>query len=144
MTTEPQWDNDLASANMTSLTSTFAGDLRNVTDARLAAEDYLRAFARVSPPGAPEHLDDILLVVTELAANVVQYAPGAFRLELRPTFDGVHVTMHDTSTVRPTPRSFSPDGGGGGIGWHLIQALSDQVSVVRQPDGKDVHVFLPW
>jgi anti-sigma regulatory factor (Ser/Thr protein kinase) len=144
MTTEPHWDNDLAPDNTASLNSTFAGELCNVTDARLVAEDYLRALARVSPPRAAEHLDDVLLVVTELAANAVQYAPGPFRLELRRTFDGVHVLMHDTSTVRPTPRSFSPDGGGGGVGWHLIQALSDQVSVVERPDGKDVHVFLPW
>jgi hypothetical protein len=32
----------------------------------------------------------------------------------------------------------------GGIGWHLVHALCDQVSVIVRPDGKDIHVFLPW
>src|SRR5262245_53877537 len=78
-------------------TVSFPGELRNVTGARLAADGYLAELARTSPPGTPEYWDDILLVVTELAANVVQYAPGPFELQLRRTYDGVHVTMHDTS-----------------------------------------------
>ncbi len=72
-----------------------------MTDARLVAEDFLFDLARASAPTAPEHWDDILLVVTELAANAVQYAPGPFQLRLRRTFDGVHVVMHDTSTTEP-------------------------------------------
>ncbi len=46
-----------------------------MTDARLVAEEFLFDLARASAPSAPEHWDDILLVVTELAANAVQYAP---------------------------------------------------------------------
>lgn len=122
----------------------FAGEPRDVTGARLAAEGYLRDLARVAPPASPEHWDDILLVVTELAANAVQYAPGPFQLRMRRTFDGVHVTLHDTSTTEPSPRPFKPSTGGGGIGWHLLHALCDQVSVVTGEDGKDVHTFLPW
>ena len=122
----------------------FPGELCNVTGARLAAEDFLCALARHAPPGAPEYWDDILLVVTELAANAIQYAPGPFALRLRRTFDGVHVTMHDTSTIRPEPRPFHPSAGGGGIGWHLVHTLCTQVSVVVDEHGKDIHVFLPW
>ncbi|MEU8983007.1 ATP-binding protein [Streptomyces sp. NPDC048309] len=144
MKIDPSRDENLSGTEFESLTSTFAGQLRNVTDARLAAEDYLRALARASPPSAPEHWDDILLVVTELAANAIQYAPGPFELHMRPTFDSVHVTLSDSSTTPPAPRRFRPTQGGGGIGWHLIHALSDQVSVVVREDGKDVHVFLPW
>ncbi|MGW0882050.1 ATP-binding protein [Streptomyces sp. NPDC002671] len=125
-------------------TFSFPGELRNVTGARLAAEEFLRALAREAPPGLPEHWDDILLVVTELAANAVQYAPGPFGLSMRRTFDGVHVTVHDTSTTRPEPRPFRPRTGGGGIGWHLVHTLSHQVSVVVDDRGKDIHVFLPW
>src|SRR5690606_42013009 len=80
----------------------------DVTDARLVAEEFLFDLARVSAPSAPEHWDDILLVVTELAANAVQYAPGPFELRLRRTFDGVHVVMHDTSATEPAPRPFHP------------------------------------
>lgn len=122
----------------------FPGELRDVTGARLAAQDFLGELARTSPPAAPEYWDDILLVVTELAANVVQYAPGPFLLRMRRTYDGVHVTMHDTSTTVPKPRPFDAGMGGGGIGWHLLHTLCDQVSVVVTADGKDIHTFLPW
>lgn len=90
------------------LTTAFGGELRNVTDARLAADGYLRALARTAPPSAEEHWDDILLVVTELAANTIQYAPGPFELLMRPTFDGVHVTVRDGSTTRPAPAASAP------------------------------------
>ena len=115
-----------------------------MTGARLAAEEFLDDLGQSVPPATPEHWDDILLVVTELAANTIQYAPGPFELQMRPTHDGVHVTLHDTSTTPPAPRRFRPSQGGGGIGWHLVHALCDQVSVIVRPDGKDVHAFLPW
>ncbi|MFD7705110.1 ATP-binding protein [Streptomyces caelestis] len=144
MAREPHRDRTLAAEDITSRTVSFPGKLHDVTDARLVAEDFLFELARVSAPSAPEHWDDILLVVTELAANAVQYAPGPFQLRLRRTFDGVHVVMHDTSTTEPAPRPFHPHRGGGGIGWHLIHTLCDQVSVVSDDQGKDIHVFLPW
>jgi len=121
----------------------YRGELHDVTDARLDTERFLDDLARVAPPTAPEHHDDILLVVAELTANAVQYAPGPFEVRLRRTFDGVHVVVHDTSVTPPAPRPFHRDGGGG-VGWYLIQSLCSQVSVVTQPDGKEIHVFLPW
>jgi len=121
----------------------YRGELHDVTDARLDTERFLDDLARVAPPTAPEHHDDILLVVAELTANAVQYAPGPFEVRLRRTFDGVHVVVHDTSDTPPAPRPFHRDGGGG-VGWYLIQSLCSQVSVVTQPDGKEIHVFLPW
>lgn len=144
MTTEPRWENKPPSAERYERSFLFPGELRNVTGARLAAEAFLCALARDDPPGTPEYWDDILLVVTELAANAIQYAPGPFALRLRRTFDGVHVTMHDTSTTRPEPRPFRPSAGGGGIGWRLVHTLCSQVSVVVDEHGKDIHVFLPW
>ncbi|BAC68810.1 ATPase [Streptomyces avermitilis] len=144
MSTKPRRESPLPTEDVRSLTAAFDGDLRNVTDARLAAEGFLRTLARASPPTSPECEHDVLLVVNELAANAVQYAPGPFTLRMRTTFDGVHVTLRDTSTTRPAPRPFHPSRGGGGIGWHLVQSLCTQVSVVVHPEGKDIHVFLPW
>lgn len=144
MATEPRGNDSLTSWAIPGRTARFAGEPQDVTGARLAAEEFLRDLTRASPPSAPECWHDIVLIVTELSSNAVQYAPGPFELHLRPTFDGVHVTLHDTSTTVPSPRPFRPDSGGGGIGWHLIHTLCTQVSVVRHDDGKDVHVFLPW
>jgi anti-sigma regulatory factor (Ser/Thr protein kinase) len=144
MATEPRGDDTLATEEIPSRTACFAGELHHVTGARLAAEEFLDEFARASLPATPEHWDDILLVVTELAANAVQYAPGPFVLRMRRTFDGVHVTLSDTSTTPPAPRPFHPSHSSGGIGWHLVHTLCDQVSVVVHDHGKDVHAFLPW
>ncbi|MCX4976720.1 ATP-binding protein [Streptomyces sp. NBC_00620] len=144
MASDPSGNRKPSQEAIETLSSSFAGQLCDVTDARLTAESYLSALARASPPSAAEHWDDILLVVTELVANSVQYAPGPFELRMRRTFDGVHVTVRDSSTTPPAPRPCLPLHGGGGIGWHLIHTLCDQVSVVLRPDGKDVHTFLPW
>ncbi|MEV6114390.1 ATP-binding protein [Streptomyces sp. NPDC052109] len=144
MATERRGDGTPPAEDRYERTFSFAGELRNVTEARLAAEEFLGALAVQSPPAEHEYWDDILLVVTELAANVIQYAPGPFRLRMRRTFDGVHVTMRDTSTIRPEPRPFHPRTGGGGIGWHLMHTLCTQVSVVVDDEGKDIHAFLPW
>lgn len=123
----------------------FDGGFGDVTRARLGAEEFLTMLARSSPFTTPEYRDDVLLVVSELAANAIQYAPGPFGLTMRRSFDGVHVTLSDTSTTPPAPRPFHPGkGSGGGIGWYLIHTLCDQVSVVVRADGKDVHAFLPW
>ncbi|MGW5640148.1 ATP-binding protein [Streptomyces sp. NPDC003832] len=122
----------------------FDGALHDVTAARLAAQDYLDDLARVLPPSAPEHRDDILLVVSELAANTVEYAPGPFELRMSRSFDGVHVVLRDTSTTPPVPRPFDPGRGGRGIGWYLVQSLSHQAGVITHDQGKDVHAFLPW
>ncbi|MEU1404576.1 ATP-binding protein [Streptomyces sp. NPDC005728] len=144
MATERRGDGTPPSEERYERAFSFPGELPNVTGARLAAEEFLSCLAQDAPPGTPEYWDDILLVVTELAANAVQYAPGPFGLRMRRTFDGVHVMMHDTSTTRPAPRPFRPTAGGGGIGWHLVHTLGSQVSVVVHDQGKDIHVFLPW
>lgn len=144
MPTEPHWDMTFAPGELPERVTRFPGELRNVTDARLDAERFLGDLAEVTPPATPEHWDDILLVVTELAANAIQYAPGPFELTMRRSADGVHVVMADTSTVPPAPRPFRPDGGGGGVGWHLLHALCSQISVTSNDKGKGIHVFLPW
>lgn len=144
MSTEPRGNDSSTSWAVPERSARFTGEPQDVTGARLATVEFLRALARGTPPSAPECAPDIVLVVTELAANAVQYAPGPFELRLRPTFDGVHVTLSDTSSVLPEPRAFRPERGGGGIGWHLVHALCRQVSVVPSGTGKDVHVFLPW
>ncbi|WP_217552063.1 ATP-binding protein [Streptomyces sp. GbtcB6] len=144
MGTGPRRDDGRSVEEPDGCTVSFPGRLRDVTGARLAADGYLAGLSRSSPPTGPDCWNDILLVVTELAANVVQYAPGPFELRMRRTYDGVHVTVHDTSRVQPEPRPFHPHGGGGGVGWHLLHTLCDQVSVVVTADGKDVHAFLPW
>ncbi|WP_256106705.1 ATP-binding protein [Streptomyces sp. ODS05-4] len=142
MSSDPLWGDPLSEA-ADGVTVPFAGDLGDVTAARLAAAGFLGTLALGEPPVSAEHRDDILLAVSELAANAIQYAPGPFVLSLRRTFDGVHVVVADTNPNPPEPRRYHPSKGGG-IGWHLIHALADEVSVVPGDDGKEIHLFLPW
>ncbi|OKK02622.1 ATPase [Streptomyces sp. CB03234] len=111
---------------------------------RRAAGLFLGSLAHQDPPTDSESWGDILLVVTELAANAIQYAPGPFTLRIRRAFDGVHVAVGDHNPSPPAPRPCDPARGAGGLGWHLIQALSRQVSIVPHEGGKEVHAFLPW
>lgn len=111
MATEPRGNDALSSWAIPSRTARFEGEPQDVTGARLATEEFLHELAGTVPPTAPECWHDIVLIVTELAANAVQYAPGPFELCLRPTFDGVHVTLHDTNSTPPSPGRSIPTAG---------------------------------
>ncbi|MEU7280008.1 ATP-binding protein [Streptomyces sp. NPDC045431] len=126
-----------------SISTRFEGHLGDVTDARVAAGLFLDTLAYADPPAQPDSRDDVLLVVTELAANAVQYAPGPFTLRLRRTFDGVHVMVGDTNPRPPKPVPRRSARVPGGLGWHIVRALGE-VEVVRDGPGKEIHVFLPW
>ncbi|WP_228980275.1 ATP-binding protein [Streptomyces sp. DH12] len=144
MATGPPTNDGADQRAVRDLEARFEGALGDVTTARLAAARYLDTLERSDVPDEPDRRDDVLLVVTELASNAVQYAPGPFTVRLRRTFDGVHIEVHDTNPEPPVPRRWSPRENSGGVGWHLVHALATQVSVVTGTQGKDIHVFLPW
>ncbi len=121
----------------------FDGALGDVAEARQGAAAFLHGLERIQAPRAPDALDDVLLVVTELALNAFTFAPGPFTLQLRAVADSVHVAVTDTNPAAPRPRPFDLEGRGG-IGWHLIGALAEQTVTVPGREGKTVHVFLPW
>ncbi|WP_031080159.1 ATP-binding protein [Streptomyces sp. NRRL S-118] len=121
----------------------FEGLLSDVTEAREGAAAFLRGLARVQSPAAPDAQDDVLLVVTELAANAFSFAPGPFTLRLRAVADTVHIALEDTNPTPPAPRPVDLTGRGG-IGWHLINTLAEQALTVPSERGKAVHVFMAW
>ncbi|WP_419995090.1 ATP-binding protein [Streptomyces boninensis] len=121
----------------------FDGSSSCVSRARDAASAFLADLAPARPPNSPENNNDVLLVVSELAANSVRHAPGPFTLTLRDTGDAVHVAVRDTSARFPQLLPMNRFGTGG-IGWNLIRLLACDHYAVAEPDGKSVHVFLPW
>ncbi|OEJ23113.1 hypothetical protein AR457_35520 [Streptomyces agglomeratus] len=98
----------------------------------------------MQPPTNPDAHDDALLVVTELASNAFTFAPGAFTLNLQAMMaDTLHISLSDTNPTPPTPRAAGLSGRGG-LGWHLINTLTEQSLTVPGDGGKTVHAFLPW
>ncbi|MGW0552549.1 ATP-binding protein [Streptomyces altiplanensis] len=122
----------------------FDGALRDVSEARAWASDFLHGLSRMQPPETPDAHDDVLIVVTELASNTFAFAPGPFTLTLGSTMTGtVHVALTDTNPAEPRPRPIDLTGCGG-LGWHLINALAEQTIIAPEAHGKTVHAFLPW
>ncbi|WP_079149257.1 ATP-binding protein [Streptomyces agglomeratus] len=122
----------------------FDGTLRDVSEARSWASDFLCGLSRMHPPASSDAHDDVLLVVSALSSNAFAFAPGPFTLTLGSTLSGrVHVALTDTNPTEPRPRPFDLNGCGG-LGWHLINALVEQTIIGPEVDGKTVHTFLPW
>lgn len=92
---------------------------------------------------------DLLLVVSELAANAVRHGGGLAGVEAHALDEGVRVEVHDHSEVVPDavrgpgilPRPHSTTGG---FGWPLILRLARDVRVTRRPrGGKTISVLVP-
>jgi anti-sigma regulatory factor (Ser/Thr protein kinase) len=103
----------------------------------LAARQLVGVLRKELPPGT---MDDVRLVVSELAANAVMHAQTRYHVRLRvgPT---VRVEVTDASPTLPVVQS-SSDSGRGGRGLAIVNALAQQWGVDPLPDGKIVWADL--
>ena len=85
--------------------------------ARRAAEEALRVWDLV------HHADDVLLVTTELVANVIQHTDGAGELLLALRPDVILIEVADTSPRPPTPLDHDVRRSGG-RGLLLVAAIA--------------------
>ncbi|MFB8058319.1 ATP-binding protein [Kitasatospora purpeofusca] len=114
-------------------------------DARCAARlrSTTRSFLRRTRPGDRALLADALLVVTELAANVVQHTDGPGRLTLTSHQHAIGIDVSDTSRTPPTVVPLSSESVHG-RGLLLVAALTDSLTLTLDPgSGKTVHALLP-
>lgn len=81
--------------------------------------------------------DDMALLVSELVTNAVLHTDADGTLELTEMADGVHVEVHDCSTVAPTLGRGGP-GDESGRGIRLVQQLARAWGVIGRCDGKAV------
>ncbi|WP_407700126.1 ATP-binding protein [Streptomyces liliifuscus] len=91
---------------------------------------------------------DLLLVVSELAANAVRHGGGLVGVEATPTPEGVRLAVHDNSDVVPAAAFGSgglpPVHLGNGYGWPLIIRLARDITIERRPEGgKTISVLVP-
>ncbi|MER6401843.1 ATP-binding protein [Kitasatospora sp. NPDC001603] len=127
-----------AATSGVSLSLPFANDPRCLGGLRAAAA----AFLRDTRPARAAHLADVLLVVTELAANVVRHTDGPGQLTLVAHPDGTRIEASDTSRALPVVLPFAP-GLGHGRGLLLVRALAENLSLTLDPgSGKTIRATL--
>jgi anti-sigma regulatory factor (Ser/Thr protein kinase) len=115
---------------------------------RFPADRAAAGAAREALVGALRHrsddtelLDDVRLVVTELAANAVLHASSPFAVSVRDEGSAVRILVSDRSPVAPTMREASSTRPSG-RGLRLIAALATRWGVDLTPDGKVVWAEL--
>jgi anti-sigma regulatory factor (Ser/Thr protein kinase) len=86
---------------------------------------------------APERLDTILLLTSELVTNAVRHGSGPVTLHLSGGVHGLQVEVDDDGAGQPV--LLDPDAlTTGGRGLHLVDALSTRWGVDRHALGKTV------
>ena len=97
-----------------------------------------RAARELEGWGDPDARHAVLLLISELVTNAVVHARSTVTVDVAVRDDGpVHVTVHDESSVRPTPRRHYADRPGG-RGLHLLESLAARWGVEDSRTGKTV------
>ncbi|MEV5317430.1 ATP-binding protein [Streptomyces sp. NPDC052687] len=110
--------------------------LRAPAVARRIAERWLKA----TEPA--DHVEDAVLVVSELVTNAVRHTHDSCRLTLTVHGGQLDIAVADHSEDLPDLRRQSPGDERGGFGMDIIRQLGGQVTVVPAIGGKTVHVLL--
>ncbi|MFI6035132.1 ATP-binding protein [Streptomyces sp. NPDC051315] len=106
-----------------------------VKEARDWAHRHLETLGWTT--GAPEAVDAVLLTVSELVTNAHRHARSNAQLVLTWDSRCLHIAVHDSSAVLPTPRPPSTERVGG-RGMMLVDALADSWETRPCPHGKTV------
>ncbi len=92
--------------------------------------------------GVPaDGVDDALLVVEELVANVIDHARTRFEVVVQVAGDALYVGVRDHSTREPRLQPRDPQAVRG-RGLQLVTALAQRWGCDRHPDGKTVWAQL--
>lgn len=87
-------------------------------------------------------IDDAVLVVEELVANVLDHARTRFDLVVRMAGDGLHIEVSDHSGHAPRIQPHDPHAARG-RGLQLVATLSRRWGCEHHGDGKTVWAELP-
>jgi anti-sigma regulatory factor (Ser/Thr protein kinase) len=106
---------------------TFAGEAASVASAR-------SFVATAVGDVAPDDLQSITLMVSELATNSVRHAQSSFRVEVERTDHRVRVAVHDRGDGTPEVQAPTADRPSG-RGLHIVEVLADDWGVEQGPGG---------
>ncbi len=104
---------------------------------RVAAIPEVRAFVREALAGSPL-TDDVALVASELAANVVRHALTDFTVSI-VLGDVIRLEVSDGSSIIPAVEELSESH----RGLRLVDAAADQWGIELTETGKKVWVEFP-
>lgn len=112
----------------------FPHRLQSVPEARRFARDVLDGQA-------PELLEAVALMVSELATNSIKHAASDFELTIDASKRRLRIAVSDSGPGVPELRDPGPQTISG-RGLPIVKALSDSWGVTRRADGKDVWFVL--
>ncbi|MFJ4694304.1 ATP-binding protein [Streptomyces sp. NPDC088766] len=104
--------------------------------ARHITERWLRATA---PSG---HVEDAVLVVSELVSNAVRHTREACRLTLTVREGQLDIAVADHSEDLPDLRQQTTGDEHGGFGLAIVRQVGGPITVVPAIGGKTVHVVI--
>lgn len=110
--------------------------LRAAAVARRITQRWLSA---TRPTG---HVDDAVLVVSELVTNAVRHTHDSCRLTLTVQEGRLDIAVADHSEDFPDLRRHTTGDEHGGFGMDIVRRLGGEVTVVPALGGKTVHVLL--
>jgi anti-sigma regulatory factor (Ser/Thr protein kinase) len=86
--------------------------------------------------GEHDRLDDVLVVVSELASNAVRHARSGFTLSIDGDEDRIRIQVTDRGGGWPVAVEVRVMPCHGGMGLKLVDALADRWGAVEHPPGK--------
>jgi two-component sensor histidine kinase len=108
--------------------ATFPGEAASVSAARHRASEILVGL----PPATVEI---VLLLVSELASNVVKHARTSFELRVEVSEKWIRIEVEDSGAGIPTAGTLDHTAAVDGRGLRIVDALAADWGVVQQQDG---------
>jgi anti-sigma regulatory factor (Ser/Thr protein kinase) len=90
---------------------------------------------------APDLLDAISVMVSELAMNAVQYARTTFVVSIELSADSLRVAVTDSGSGNPEAQPLPPASSPHGRGLFLVDRLADEWGVSPAADGPERTVW---
>lgn len=115
--------------------------MRRTFPAEVASVAAARRFVAAELTDLEARLETVVLLVSELATNVVRHAASAFELSIQRSGGLVRVEVTDRGAGAPDKQPHDIEAPSG-RGLQIVEALADEWGVTERPLGKAVWFTL--